>query len=196
MLVPEEMPVAGTVVLLREAETTFEVLMIRRPDRGSFPGAWVFPGGKVENVDQVDGAGEAEDARRAGMRETFEEVGLSPQDLVALSRWTPPVQIPKRIRTWFFLATAPEGEVRAAADEVTAYAWLSPAEALQRHAAGEWTLLPPTWMTLHHLLGFDMAAAALAAASDVREFQTRIEGTVFRWDDLRLETARLPWELG
>ena len=38
-------PVAATVVLLRDATRGVEVLMIERPDRGSFAGAWVFPGG-------------------------------------------------------------------------------------------------------------------------------------------------------
>ena len=35
-------PVAATVVLLRDAGDGLEVLMIERPDRGSFAGAWVF----------------------------------------------------------------------------------------------------------------------------------------------------------
>ena len=45
-------PVAATVVLLRDSSSGLEVLMIEWPDRGSFAGAWVFPGGKLE-VDDV-----------------------------------------------------------------------------------------------------------------------------------------------
>ena len=44
----DDLPVAGTAVLLRPTPEGFAVLLMRRPDRGSFAGAWVFPGGKVE----------------------------------------------------------------------------------------------------------------------------------------------------
>jgi len=42
---------AATVVLLRDGERGVEVLLAERPrDRGSFAGAWVFPGGAVERM--------------------------------------------------------------------------------------------------------------------------------------------------
>lgn len=193
MDIPEELPVAGTVVLVRQGDGGLEVLLMRRPERGSFAGAWVFPGGKVEDVDRMAGASEAEDARRAGVRETFEEVGLEVGELVELSCWTPPAGIPRRIRAWFFVARDPGGEVRAAPAEVAAHLWITPAEALERHAAGEWTLFPPTWMTLHSLLAVDEADAVLAG--DVRRYDTRIDGTAFLWEGMRLETSGLPWRL-
>lgn len=195
MDVPEDLPVAGTAVLLRDGRYGVEVLLMRRPERGSFAGAWVFPGGRVEEVDRMAGATEVADAGRAAIRETLEEVGLEVGDLVVLSRWTPPTGIPRRIRTWFFLARASAGEVRAAADEVVEHSWVTPAEALRRHAAREWTLFPPTWVTLHHLLAFGDADAALAEAGAVRLYATQIEGTTFRWEGLRLETRELPWTL-
>lgn len=49
-------PVAGTVLLLRDGADGLEVLMIERPDRGSFAGAWVFPGGKLEPADRARSA--------------------------------------------------------------------------------------------------------------------------------------------
>ncbi len=71
MSAPESsLPVAGTVVVRRAADPGFELLLMRRPDRGSFAGAWVFPGGKVEPGDVREGDDEAEDARRAAIRET------------------------------------------------------------------------------------------------------------------------------
>src|SRR6188472_4154977 len=69
-----EIPVAATVMLHRDSESGPEVLMIERPDRGSFAGAWVFPGGKLEPADLAES--EEESARRAGVRETVEETGL------------------------------------------------------------------------------------------------------------------------
>lgn len=195
----DRLPVAGTAVLLRPARDGFAVLLMRRPDRGPFASAWVFPGGKVEPSDLREGADESDDARRAAVRETAEEVGLTISDPVLLSRWQPPAEAPIRIRTWFFLASAPEGELRFSVDEVVEAVWLSPADALTRHATGEWTLFPPTWVTLHQLSGFESAEAALAAAGVARHFSTRVvesaQGTDFEWDGLRLRTGSLPWTI-
>lgn len=196
----DELPVAGTVVLLRARDVGFEVLLIRRPERGSFAGAWVFPGGKVEPGDRSPGAGEQDDARRAGIRETFEEVGLSVEGpLPALSHWQPPPEAPVRIRTWFFLAMTPDATLTPSADEVVDAEWVAPADALERHGAGEWTLFPPTWVTLHRLSRFSSARAALEAAGTAETYSTRIErsdaGTVFVWNSLRLDTGALPWRI-
>lgn len=195
----DELPVAGTVVLLRDRADGIEVLLMRRPRRGSFAGAWVFPGGRVEDSDRVPGADEEADARAAGIRETREEVGLEIADPVVLSRWEPPVEAPVRVRTWFFVAAAPEREVRSSEGEVEETAWTTPAAALELHAAGEWRLFPPTWVTLHRLAGVESVDSALASAGLVRLFTTRVvestHGTVFDWGGLRLETVALPWRL-
>ncbi|MCK8477150.1 NUDIX hydrolase [Microbacterium aurugineum] len=198
MSAPEDsLPVAGTVVLLRPTAPGFEVLLLRRPDRGSFPGAWVFPGGKVEPEDRRDGEGDVEDARRAAIRETFEEVGLVVDDLVVLSEWQPPIEAPTRIRTWFFLAAASDAVPSPAEDEVAELAWARPSEALARHGAGEWMLYPPTWVTLHRLSAFSDAAAALSSGGAAELFQTRVldteTGRDFSWEQGRLEAGVLPW---
>lgn len=159
-------PVAATVVILRDAPRGPEVLMIERPDRGSFAGAWVFPGGKVDPGDAGDpdagdpgggdptGAEEAT-ARRAAVRETREEVGLvlAPDDLDVLSRWDPPPGLPLRIRTWFFAARATDAELALSPDEAVAAEWMRPADVLARHGGGGLTLYPPTWVTLHAIAG-------------------------------------------
>ena len=49
-----DLPLAGTVVVLRDGALGAEVLLMRRPDRGSFAGGWAFPGGKVEAADAVE----------------------------------------------------------------------------------------------------------------------------------------------
>ncbi|MGM7697310.1 NUDIX hydrolase [Microbacterium sp. A84] len=199
------MPVAGTAVLLRDRAEGLEVLLTRRPDRGSFAAAWVFPGGMVEPEDAVAGASEQQTAARAAIRECDEEVGIRPAELVTLSCWVPPVEAPKRVRTWFFLATAPEGELTLSPDEVEESRWLTPAEALRLHAKGELRLFPPTWVTLHALAQLASIDAAFAATSAPELYATHIIGDgVFVWGGdaehpeggdgrHRLETASRPW---
>lgn len=191
------LPVAGTVVLLRDGTDGLEVLLMRRPERGSFADAWVFPGGRVEDADREPSEAEDEDARRAAIRETFEEVGIVVSDLVVLSCWHPPVEAPRRFRTWFFVAADPGGDVLASTDEVIDTVWIRPGDALARHGAGEWTLFPPTWMTLRHLATFADVATTLTSAGMPRTFRTVVnrtaEGQVFTWGSDRLETGSLPW---
>lgn len=179
---------AATVVILRDSpgpagETRVEVLLLERPGRGSFAGAWAFPGGRVDPEDALPGDPEpladddaAEDAalgpaplavRRAAVRETFEETGLELEGdaLVDLSCWVPPQEAKKRLRTWFFLAADPGGEVVLNVGEHVAFVWIAPSVALARHAAGEMTLFPPTWVTLHGLVGAEGSALAIADAA-------------------------------
>ena len=211
----DRLPHAGTAVLLRDAAAGPEVLMIERPERGSFAGAWVFPGGRVEDADVADS--DLATARRAAARETLEEVGLAvgADDLVAFSRWEPPPGIAKRILTWFFVGRAPDGIVEPSADEVVAVQWVKPAQILDAHARGALTLYPPTWVTLWGLRAHGTVGAALAAAQagGVRGFESLVRrgaaGPVFVWApdvahdpgvDLsaagarhRLVTGALPW---
>ena len=64
---------ASTVALLRDVVGGVEGCMLRRPGRSSFAaGAFVFPGGAV---DETDGAGDAA-YTVAGVREVLEEVGI------------------------------------------------------------------------------------------------------------------------
>ncbi|WP_461169552.1 NUDIX hydrolase [Arthrobacter sp. Z1-15] len=169
---------AATVVLLRDDPEGMQVLLLERPrHRGSFAGAWVFPGGVVDPGDAVNSgtAVEAADgddanlasARRAGVRETAEETGLvlQPQQLVRLSCWVPPPEAPRRWKTEFFLAPAPAGDITLSPEEHVDAVWLTPAEALRRGHEGTMDLVPPTWVTLHGLLGRKSVAEALAAAA-------------------------------
>lgn len=182
---------AATVVLLRDGERGLEVLLAERPrDRGSFAGAWVFPGGAVDEADAADGAVDTVDAaRRAAVRETREEIGLQldRDDLVPFSHWTPPKGAPKQLRTTFFAVRVPDGEIRPAPDEVMAVEWIRPIDALERHAAGSMTLWPPTWVTLHglqHAASVDEALAELRSG-EVRPYVARIsgDGTTILWQE-------------
>lgn len=173
---------AATVVLLRDfvppnrsdASPGVEVLLLERPhDRGSFAGAWVFPGGAVDIADavvagaigQVNAGGfdapllnltlahEEAAARHAAIRETAEETGLRVDEaaLVPLSRWHPPHESPKRLRTWFYVAAHPGGQIALEPAESVSSRWIAPDAALAAHAAGELRLMPPTWVTLWQL---------------------------------------------
>ncbi|MFE5672193.1 NUDIX domain-containing protein [Agromyces sp. NPDC056523] len=172
---------AATVVLLRDGLGGVEVLLAERPDRGSFAGAWVFPGGAVDDDDAegepLDSSGAA---RRAAVRETAEEVGLAidPEALVEFAVWSPPEGVPKRLRTRFFASRAPEAEPVPAPAELVATEWLRPADALARHAGGRMTLFPPTWVTLHGLRDALSVEAVLArlAEQGVLPFVGRFSG--------------------
>lgn len=211
-----DVPVAATVVIARDGGDGLEVLLIERPDRGSFAGAWVFPGGKLDDADRVGGAAEEDAALRAAVRETWEETGLgiAATDLVPLSVWDPPPGLPLRIRTWFFIVDAPAGDLALSADEAVSAEWIAPGEALARHGRGGLTLYPPTWVTLHGLAEQASVAALSAAArlAGVRRFETvahRVSsGPMLLWQEdaeydgegtgeassrHRLEVGALPW---
>jgi 8-oxo-dGTP pyrophosphatase MutT (NUDIX family) len=92
---PEPQP-SSTIVLLRDGRHGPEALLMkRRREAGFVPGAYVFPGGRVDGRDAdealaglCDGPGEAEPALFywiAAVREAFEETGL----LLAAARGEP-----------------------------------------------------------------------------------------------------------
>ena len=163
----KESPIpSATVILLREGEGAMETLLVRRqPGTAPFAGAWVFPGGAIEAADGSAHPGDAwtQAARRAAVRELKEETGLDimTHDLVPFSCWTSPTIMPRRFRTWFFLAAAPRGPIRLSSREISAYCWVTPRQALDRHHAQGMTLFPPTWVSLHELRAIEAVAEAL-----------------------------------
>jgi len=215
--VPESVE-AATVVILRDGERGVETLLLRRNSKLGFAGgAWVFPGGRVDPDDRRPGDDDEASARRAAVREVAEEAGLVIEEssLVAFSHWTPPMVAIKRFATWFFLAAAPPTVVEVDGGEIVDHLWVSPAEALGRHAAGEVELLPPTWVTLDLVSRHDDVASLLADAAvrpvdrHVTKFVKDEDGrTVSMWEgdagyDLgdpsvpgsrnRLHVSEMPW---
>lgn len=191
---PEAVP-AATVVIGRESQAGFEVLLMQRPARGTFANAWAFPGGRIEPGESI---------REGAVREVHEEVGLTldPDALVPLSRWIPPEQLKRRFDTSFFLAGDPGGDITPNPDEVVDWKWATPASVIEQHARGEATLVPPTFITLTVLSQFGSFADAVHHASEhgPETFRTQgvpEEGLIVAGRH-RLTTSSLPWryELG
>ena len=94
-------------------------------------------------------------------------VRISPPDLdrfVWTSRWITPIGSPKRYDTWFFLVSADEGAVATPEQrEGMEMLWLSPAEALARHRAGELSMVFPTIRSLMAIESFTSPAALVAS---------------------------------
>jgi 8-oxo-dGTP pyrophosphatase MutT (NUDIX family) len=154
---------AATVLLLRGAERSLEVLLVRRTPRARFmAGAWVFPGGAV---DPGDGPGQA-GLRAAAIRELREEAGITlgpGAELVAFSNWITPARVKIRFDTWFYLCLMPPGqEARVDGREIVDARWLTPAEAVTAANRGDLTIVFPTRRHLERLAAYDSAAALLA----------------------------------
>ena len=177
---------ASTVVVLRPRDEAYEVLLVRRNDRVAFmAGAFVFPGGRVDDADHAPGAraesarerrfsdlsaAEEEAYRRAGVRELQEEAAVSvdPDALIPFAHWVTPADEPRRYDTRFFLTLLPEGqEARHDESETTELAWCTPREAIDRSLAGAIMLPPPTWTTLRQLEPHRTLEAALHWARTV-----------------------------
>ncbi|MGD9601216.1 MAG: NUDIX domain-containing protein [Gammaproteobacteria bacterium] len=162
---------SASVVVARDGAAAIEILLLRRNEQVAFHGgAWVFPGGRVDDADRAR-ADEPElaTARRAAVREAHEETGLALTEdtMWPFAHWTTPVDLPKRFATWFFATPVTEAaEVRVDNSEIVDYQWVTPAAALALHAAGELTLPAPTYVTL---LGFRDLANVGALAARLRD---------------------------
>ncbi len=133
---------AATVILV---DDTARVWMMRRVSSMVFAaGAWVFPGGRVED-DDVD----PDPIRAAAVRECAEETGveLDPHELLPWMRWTTPPGHPRRYDTHFFVASGIGLEPQNPSTEADAARWWRPSEML----ASSETFLPPTRAVLIEL---------------------------------------------
>ena len=186
---------AATVVLVRDGDggAGVEALLLRRhSDLAFHGGAWVFPGGRIDDDDYSDAPGDHDRAAlAAACREAREEadLALDPSSLVPFSHWTTPVGPPRRFATWFFVASAEAADlVTTDGGEITEHRWFSPSAALAARAAGEIELPPPTFVSLSWLDGAPSAAAAVddARARPYVRFEPRLhpidDGIVHLYD--------------
>jgi 8-oxo-dGTP pyrophosphatase MutT (NUDIX family) len=156
---------AASVIVLRGAEDSLEVLLVKRnPSARFMGGAWVFPGGAV---DRGEGHGDGA-LRAAAVRELSEEAGIalsSSSELVPFSRWITPPQVKIRFDTWFYLAALPEGaEPQVDGGEVVDARWYRPSDALEVHQQGDLMLVFPTIKHLEQLSRFRSADELLRHA--------------------------------
>jgi 8-oxo-dGTP pyrophosphatase MutT (NUDIX family) len=175
-----EIKPAATVVVIRDSDQGVQVLMLRRNTAVKFAGgAWVFPGGRVDDEDHV-GATDTEQAlRQAAIRECEEEAGLQlvANQLQRFANWITPANMHKRFDTAFFVAVL-EGDPQVIIDgsEIHEYQWMLPQEAMAAHIRGDMKLMPPTYITLLELAELATAGELLAAYRDrgTRYFEPRV----------------------
>lgn len=174
---------AATVILLRgggrHGRAGLEVLMLRRgADARFMPGVWVFPGGAVDRHDHdvarelaIELEAEELAHRVCGARELVEEASISiaASALQPWSRWVTPEVVPIRFDTRFYVALAPaHSRPEPDRSEVVEARWISPAAALDEHAADRLELSFPTVKHLEELAGFSDADAVISAGADRR----------------------------
>jgi 8-oxo-dGTP pyrophosphatase MutT (NUDIX family) len=187
MSIAEPRPAATVVVIRSSSANLVDVLLVRRNDKVAFmAGAYVFPGGRVDEIDTTVARAEAARLRDAGpsrftdltsaeelpyrvaaVREMQEEaaVTLAIDALIPIAHWVTPEIETRRYDTRFFLATMPEGQLaRHDGGEMTALVWIPAAEAIEQCRRGVITLPPPTWTTLKQLVPFNSVAETLAWA--------------------------------
>lgn len=173
---------SATVVLVREAGRGLEVLLVQRSAALShMAGEWVFPGGRVDEADYPADRDPEAAARRAAVRETLEETGLTitEEQLLPLSRWTTPQGVKRRFSTWFFLAQVDaQAEVEVDGGEIAAHRWATPAEVVAEVHDPEhpMRLFPPTWVTVLDLCDYAGCAQAreVLGRRDVFHYEPRI----------------------
>ena len=157
------LPAASTIVV-RQTHNGLEALLMKRSDElKHMPGLWVFPGGKIEALDEGDD--DLEQARRGAARELREEAGLSlpAETLLTFSHWLTPVVVKRRFATWFFIAEVGSDEpVRVDGSEIVAHEWWRPGDAIRAHHEGQLPITPPTLVSLHDLQGEDDPSVLLA----------------------------------
>lgn len=165
----------------------------------AFGGAWVFPGGRVDDADLPGGA-EIERAKHTAVREAQEETGLAldRDRLITLSQWIPPKAEIRRFSTWFFVAKAPDSDVKIDEGEIHDYQWVCPKRIIANTPNAQMPIMPPTYISLFELSHFDQIDHALDEinARDNELFETRFfkhdGGFTTTWaPDVAFETGDL-----
>ena len=186
----ESVPVrpAATAVLLRDSAIGIEVLLLRRNAKLAFAGgAWVFPGGAIDQVEMDDYSTEQEAARIATTREINEECGLTVavDDLVHFCNWTTPIGEKRRFSTWFFASQVTDTEKAVVIDgsEIHDFQWIGLHRAMELHHSGELVLMPPTYLSISLISHYSSASEAcrslaLRSPYDVTPTLCELDGQV------------------
>ena len=91
---------------------------------------------------------------------------LAAADVFTLAHWITDRDLPRRFDVAFLVARMPEGQTPVA-DEAEQFepVWVRPADALARHAAGQFFMIFPTLRTLERLQAYPDVASVLAACA-------------------------------
>ena len=172
---------AATVVLVRDGGNGLEVLLLRRSKEVAFAGgAWVFPGGRIDNEDYLNNSNDKTKAAFvAAVREAREEAGLvlNIDNLHYFAHWTAPPQTSKRFATWFFIsAISNNHNVTVDGSEIDQYRWYKPVDAIDEMNNKRIRMMPPTFVTLTELCQFSSAESAIEtyAAREAMQFKPKI----------------------
>lgn len=102
-----------------------------------------------------------------------EDLVLDVAGMHYFSHWITPVGPPRRYDTRFFVAQAPAHQTAVHDDrETIENLWVSPQDALDRHAAGELEMILPTIRNLKAISRFDTAEGLLSHAAAVTDVPT------------------------
>ena len=94
------------------------------------------------------------------------DLRLCADELFVLAHWVTDRDLPKRFDVPFLAARMPEGQIPVA-DEKEQFepVWVSPEQALSRHAAGDFFIIFPTIRTLEKLRSYTTVDSVLAACA-------------------------------
>ncbi len=98
---------------------------------------------------------------------------LAADGVFMLAHWITDRDLPRRFDVPFLVARMPEGQ-EPVADEAEQFepVWVRPAQALERHAAGNFFMIFPTIRTLQRLVAFDSVQAVLRACASEQPLWT------------------------
>lgn len=106
--------------------------------------------------------------RKAPFAEQCESLGLrlAADEVFVLAHWITDRDLPRRFDVPFLVARMPEGQ-EPVADESEQFepVWIRPADALTRHAAGDFFIIFPTIRTLERLQAYPSVQAVLDACA-------------------------------
>ncbi len=143
---------ARCVAAIRESFEELGILLAHRPD-GRMADA--------RDVAQLD--------RKAPLIEQCRSSGhrLAVDHVFYLAHWITDRDLPRRFDVPFLVARMPQGQTPVA-DESEQFepVWVHPAEALQRHEAGQFFMIFPTIRTLERLKAHDSVESVLAACAN------------------------------
>ncbi len=104
-----------------------------------------------------------------------EQLRLPLDEMVYFAHWLTPVGMNRRYDTRFFVAPAPLGQLASHDEAETVDSlWIRPADALERHAQGQFSLVYATRETLSALAAFASVAALMAYARGQRGIEMRM----------------------